>query len=101
MATNLNVEWFDLMRAPKCAPNLAFPDGIDIDVSMGAEAKCSTALPYPAERCGLYVVNCALCGIRVAVTTAGRSDDPRSLTVACKTEGAACWERPLASTAAT
>lgn len=28
-----------------------------------------------------------LCGARVALTTAGRPDDPRSVTIACKMEG--------------
>lgn len=45
---------------------------------------CRVALPYPAKRCGAYVVTCRICGTRTGVTTAGRADDPRSLTVSCK-----------------
>lgn len=81
----LKVEWIDRCREPRCAPNPSYPNGIDVDSSFGAPATCSTDLPYPAKRCGLYVVTCEGCGIRVAVTTAGRPDDPRSLKVACVT----------------
>ena len=39
------------------------------------------------ERCGVYLVECKICGSSVALTTAGRIDDPRSVTIACKIEG--------------
>jgi hypothetical protein len=41
-------------------------------------------LPYPAKRIGHYRIECELCGLRVACTTAGRPDDPRSIRIACK-----------------
>lgn len=69
-------------------PNPAFPEGMDVDLSQGSAATCSTNLPYPAKRCGFYVVTCEMCGLRVVVTTAGRPDDPRSLKVACKKSAA-------------
>lgn len=80
----LKFEWVDAGQEPQCAPNPAYPDGIDIDISAGAEPCCSVALPYPARRIGHYRVTCDTCGLSVAVTTAGRPDDPRSLKVACK-----------------
>jgi C4-type Zn-finger protein len=41
-------------------------------------------LPYPAKRCGLFLVICDKCGYSAAITTAGRPDDPRKVTLPCK-----------------
>ena len=79
----LKVEWIDRGREPQEPPNPAFPLGIDLDASAGAAKTCSTPLPYPARRCGLYLIKCDVCGNRIVVTTAGRIDDPRSVKVAC------------------
>jgi hypothetical protein len=78
------VEWHDEGREPKCKPNPEYPEGVDMDCSNGAEISCQTSLAYPARRIGVYLVRCRLCGIRVAITTAGRPDDPRSVKMACK-----------------
>lgn len=78
------IKWRDAGKEPRVAPNPDFPTGIDLDLSAGATQTCSTPLPYPAKRIGLYDVECRICGLRVACTTAGRSDDPRSIKVACK-----------------
>ena len=88
-APGLHTEWVDLGREPECAPNPAFRDGIDVDISAEGAPACFTELPYPAKRCGFYKVTCGGCGLNVIVTTAGRPDDPRSLRVACKINGAA------------
>lgn len=80
---SFKIEWIDSGREPRCAPNPAHPNGTDVDASFGAAAFCMGSLPYPAERCGLYIVECDHCGLRVGVTTAGRPDDPRSLKIAC------------------
>jgi hypothetical protein len=80
----IKVEWIDRHREPQCPPDPAYPGGKDVDASLGAERTCSTDLPYPAKRCGLYVVECQICGIRVWVTTAGRPDDPRKITIPCR-----------------
>jgi hypothetical protein len=80
----LKVEWVDYLREPRCAPDPAFPTGKDIDCSGGAPAACKADLPHPAKRCGLYLVECEACGIRIGITTAGRPDDPRSVKIACK-----------------
>lgn len=79
-----DITWHDSGREPHCAPNPAYPNGIDLDVSLGLHPTCRTDLPYPAKRCGYYVVKCSRCGLEIAVTTAGRPDDPRSVTLACK-----------------
>lgn len=83
----LKVEWVDGHREPQCPPRPEFPAGIDLDASFGAAVVCSTDLPYPAKRCGHYVVTCSICGQTIAITTAGRADDPRSLKIACQLSG--------------
>lgn len=80
----MSVEWIDHKREPQCQPNPAYPDGIDLDCSKGAAKTCTVGLPYPAKRCGVYVVKCKKCGLTVAATTAGRPDDPRSIKMPCK-----------------
>lgn len=80
----LIIQWLDLKREPQCPPDPKHPLGVDFDISEGAERVCSVPLPYPAKRCGVYVVTCDVCRLRIAITTAGRPDDPRSLKVACR-----------------
>lgn len=81
---SLDAEWIDGKRWPKNRPDPRYPDGIDVDGSRGAAMNCFTQLPYPAKRCGHYLVTCDLCGQRAVVTTAGRKDDPRSVRIACR-----------------
>lgn len=80
----LVAKWIDFEREPQCAPNPAYPDGIDVNATGGKSPTCYIKLDYPALRCGAWEVKCRLCGLTAMVTTAGRPDDPRSLTVACK-----------------
>jgi hypothetical protein len=82
--SQLVVTWVDAGKEPQVPPNPNYPAGIDLDISEGAAQTCATPLPYPARRIGHYVVECRICGRRVGCTTAGRPDDPRSLTLACK-----------------
>jgi hypothetical protein len=82
------IDWHDSGREPQCAPDPAYPNGIDIDASEGAATRCKSTLPYPAKRCGYFMVECRCCGIRVTITTAGRPDDPRSITLPCQIHGA-------------
>ena len=82
------VKWVDAGREPQCPPNPQYPDGIDIIESRG-ENTCKVALPYPALRCGAYQVTCRACGRRVTVTTAGRPDDPKSVTMQCAAQKSA------------
>lgn len=81
--SDLHYSWVDDEREPQCQPDPKFPNGRDIDVSCGAKHWCQRCLPYPAKRCGMYLVWCSTCGLRVGITTAGRPDDPRSIKVAC------------------
>lgn len=96
----LKVEWVDGETEPLMPPDPRYPAGIDldettherIDMQSGAvippdpdRKSCFTFLrPYPAPRCGAFIVKCDVCGLLAVVTTAGRSDDPRSLRVPCK-----------------
>jgi hypothetical protein len=77
------IDWHDRGREPQVKPNPDYPDGKDVDASLGAKQTCTCALPCPAKRCGEYWVTCHLCGAHVGCTTAGRPDDPRSIKVAC------------------
>lgn len=81
---SLKVHFIDSGREPKCAPNPAFPRGMDIDISRGASRACETALPYPAPRCGYMAVKCESCGQSVLITVAGRPDDPRTVKLPCR-----------------
>lgn len=85
----MRVRWVDGHREPQCAPNPAYPNGIDLDGTLPGETACLTKLPYPAKRCGHFIVECPVCGSRVIITTAGRPDDPRSVKVACRIENVA------------
>jgi hypothetical protein len=85
---SFKIAWIDSGREPKCPPNPAYPNGIDLDAAeeLGVPT-CKTALPYPAKRCGYYCVECNICGSVTVITTAGRIDDPRSVLIPCKMRG--------------
>lgn len=80
----MSVEFLDAGREPQCAPNPDYPKGIDIDISQGMPDACIAELPYPAPRCGAMIVRCGECGASVALTVAGRPDDPRTVKIPCK-----------------
>ena len=80
----MKITWVDHKREPVCPSNPSYPKGMDVDVSGGARKTCTTDVPYPAERCGLYILQCEACGLTTAITTAGRADDPRTVKVACR-----------------
>lgn len=83
MTKQFNIEWLDAEREPQCKPNPEYPSGIDVDLTNGRPG-CIVSLPYPAKRCGAYVVECRKCGVHVGLTTAGRPDDPRSVKIRCR-----------------
>lgn len=82
---DIEVQFLSHDRKAQCAPDPAFPDGMTIDV--GHKQMCAVDLPYPAECCGTYLVKCVICGMRVGFTAAGRTDDPRRVTLPCRVEG--------------
>jgi hypothetical protein len=80
---SIKVTWIDGGREPRCPADPGHPDGVDVDLAVGAERSCRVELPYPAPRCGLHAISCGTCGRNVVVTAAGRRDDPRSVAIAC------------------
>jgi len=86
MTEGFKITWLDSGLEPRCAPNPNYPNGIDVDVSDGALKTCRVELPYPAKRIGRYRVECEKCGIKAECTTAGRPDDPTSITIGCYTQ---------------
>ena len=83
MTPDFEIDWIDRRRHSRVTSNPAYPAGVDVHMVEGPGPTCSTILSYPARRCGVYVVRCRVCGMTTGVTTAGRLDDPRSLTVSC------------------
>ncbi len=71
-------------QQPTGKADLRYPNGIAPDISGGAASSCAVDLPYPAPECGTHVIECHVCGIRVGVSAAGRADDRRRVTIACK-----------------
>lgn len=86
--SGFDISWIDGGAEPSHPANLGYPHGIDLDISGDARNRCHVTLPYPAKRIGKYVVRCLSCAVSVICTTAGRVDDPRSITIACR----APWE---------
>ena len=80
----IEVTWIDAGREPTQPPDPRYPKGIALDLSRRSERTCEVALPYPAKRCGVYHVSCNVCGLTVAITAAGRPDDPYSALLPCK-----------------
>lgn len=83
-----DIEWVPRAggRKPTVAPDPAFPNGKDIDLSDPELPRCRGDLPlavWPARGLGLLLIDCRRCGIRDALTTAGRPDDPVSYTRNC------------------
>lgn len=85
----LTYRWVDLNREPTQPPNPAYPNGKPIDARFNdGGSSCTVELPHPTPRCGLYMVACDQCRLTISITTAGRPDDPSSLTVSCQTKRA-------------
>ena len=78
-----DVTWVDRKCDARCSPNPEWPAGIRLDMTRHGEGGCLYVLPYPAPRCGLYLITCRECGVAAAVTAAGRADDPVSVKLPC------------------
>ena len=82
----LRARWLDRGEESRRPADPAHPLGIDLVMVENPDAPtCKTSLPWPAARCGYHILECDRCGLTVAVTTAGRPDDPRSVEVNCRT----------------
>lgn len=82
--TDFDVSFLNHNRKPVCPPDPSFPNGKDFDACPDAKVSCIAELPYPAECCGVWLVVCQSCGLRVGITAAGRPDDPRTVRLPCK-----------------
>lgn len=82
-----DVTFLDSGRSPTQKPDPAYPDGREIDLRQAGQKGCCYNLPYPAPRCGVYIVECDVCGYRAAITVAGRPDDPNKVTMPCGPKG--------------
>jgi hypothetical protein len=65
-------------------PDPNYPHGIQLDLAQGASPSCTIDLPYPAPECGLFLIKCPLCEVNIAVTCAGRVDDPTRIIIPCR-----------------
>jgi hypothetical protein len=84
IGSHFEVTWLGSGAKAQCAPDPRYPEGIDHDISRGTVNTCTAELGYPAKGIGAYIVVCKRCALRVSCTTAGRPDDPRSITMPCK-----------------
>lgn len=73
-----SVEWRPSGRGKaQCEPDPRFPKGVVLNACKDTEVvNCEVTLPYPAPECGFWIIRCQRCSVSVAVTAAGRPDDP-------------------------
>lgn len=82
---SIDVRFLDERRKATEPANPKFPHGMMVNLNVNPLARsCSYNLPYPAPRVGKYAITCRKCGFSVAVTVAGRDDDPRVITIPCR-----------------
>ena len=80
-----DVAFIDKGHKANCKPDPKYPDGMPVNLAPNPIVKtCTRNLPYPAPRCGLYVVTCRQCGFDAILTVAGRPDDPNMVTMPCR-----------------
>lgn len=85
MEANFDISFVKSGRGKaQCAPDPNYPEGVNATaITALGRPSCTIMFPYPAPECGHFVARCRRCSFSVAVTAAGRPDDPRSLTVTC------------------
>jgi hypothetical protein len=84
------VDWHWRSREPaKNPPSPDYPYGIALDMAHPGRKACDVILTYPAPGVGTWFILCQECGYTVAVTAAGRADDPTKVRIPCKQDGEA------------
>jgi hypothetical protein len=78
------VEWHGAGRKAQLQADPDYPHGISVNLSDSDERSCQVILPYPAPECGYWQVTCSECGFKIAISAAGRADDPTDVTIACR-----------------
>jgi hypothetical protein len=82
------IRWVDHHRKPQAAPDPNYPNGRDIRFTSDKNVNtCIVQLKYPTAGCGVYMIKCKICGLTIALTTAGRPDDPRTVQLPCEIKG--------------
>lgn len=83
-----HIQWLDRGHDATGKSNALYPHGMDLYAALPDKPNCTAKLPYPqpapVRRCGMFVLRCRICGLTATCTTAGRADDPRSMTVNCR-----------------
>ena len=97
--TEIKATWLGGGGAPQAPSSPDYPKGVRVDVASNQMLRYEDAFPrvdgptccrelfYPAEEIGAWVIDCPVCGIRVALTAAGRPDDPRCVRLPCRLSG--------------
>jgi hypothetical protein len=67
----------------QCAPDPDYPHGKAMPKLPFGQRQCYVELPYPAPECGYWMVTCEECKCAIAITAAGRTDDPISFYMPC------------------
>lgn len=70
----------------QCPSDPNYPKGIAVPCPPNLVVSCFVELPYPAPECGLWIITCDRCECSMAVTAAGRPDDPVSVYMPCGRE---------------
>lgn len=82
-------KWIGNGQKPTCSPDPDYPNGRSMDLTNDATPNCTVTLPhYPSDGRGVWVIGCFGCKLRIAITSAGRPDDPRTVKMACLSEAA-------------
>jgi hypothetical protein len=86
MAPHLRVTWAGTGQQPTQPPNPEFPNGCEVHLAERGEPACTARLSYPAPCIGAHLIVCSRCGASVAVSAAGRPDDPHTAHIRCRTK---------------
>lgn len=87
MTAIFDIKFLSHGRKAECPPDPKYPNGMVVDVARGKKQSCAVDLPYPAECIGAWIMKCKTCGRSVAITAAGRPDDPKAVVVDCNKRG--------------
>ena len=69
----------------QCPPDPRYPEGVILKANVADDTPvCTFELPYPVPERGFIIVDCERCGATVAISAAGRLDDPVSVTIPCR-----------------
>lgn len=77
------ITWLKRAERATQKPNPEYPNGMIANLSGGAVQACQVNLEYPAPCPGTHLIHCKLCDVNVAITAAGRVDDPVVAIIAC------------------